>query len=69
MIKALPIALTGGIIKTIYDTIVDKKEKDLEEENSKWRIKEYDGDVSPKTPVEAEIEKLKKQKKKVGIKA
>ena len=64
LIKALPIALGGGFVKTIHDTAVGKQQRDKEEENSKWRIKEYDGDVSPKTPVEAEIEKLKKQKKK-----
>lgn len=61
LIKALPIALTGGIIKTIYDTIVDKKEKDLEEENSKWKIKEYDADVTTKTPIEDQIENGKKK--------
>ena len=64
LIKALPIALGGGFVKTIHDTALGKQQRDKEEENSKWRIKEYDGDVSPKTPVEAEIEKLKKQKKK-----
>ena len=64
LVKALPIALGGGFIKTIYDISAGKVKKDKEEENSKWRIKEYDGDISPKTPVEAEIEKIRKQKQK-----
>ena len=64
LVKALPIALGGGFVKTIHDISIGKKEKDKEEENSKWRIKEYDGDISPKTPIEAEIEKLRKQKQK-----
>ena len=64
IIKALPIALGGGFVKTIHDTAVGKHKKDKEEENSKWRIKEYDGDISPKTPVEAEMEQIRKQKKK-----
>lgn len=66
-IKALPIAIGGEIIKTIYDTAMNKKKTDKEEENSKWRIKEYDGDISPKTPVEAEIEKIKKQRQKQKV--
>lgn len=61
LIKALPIALTGGIIKTIYDTIVEKKEPDLEEENSKWKIKEYDADVTTKTPLEDQVDENKKK--------
>lgn len=64
LIKALPIAISGGFIKTIHDTAIGKKQKDKEEQNSKWRIKEYDGDISPKTPIEAEVEKLINQKKK-----
>ncbi len=58
LIKALPIAISGGFIKTIHDTAIGKKQKDKEEQNSKWRIKECDGDISPKTPIEAEVEKL-----------
>lgn len=64
LIKALPIAISGGFIKTIHDTAIGKKQKNKEEQNSKWRIKEYDGDISPKTPIEAEVEKLINQKKK-----
>lgn len=64
LVKALPIVIGGNIIKTIHDTAIGKKEKDKEEENSKWRIKEYDADISPKTPQEAQLEELKKQKRK-----
>lgn len=66
-IKALPIAIGGEIIKTIYETATGKKKKDKEEENSKWRIKEYDADISPKTPQESRLEELKKQKKKTIV--
>ena len=64
LVRALPIAIGGGIIKTIHDTAIGKKEHDKEEENSKWRIKEYDADISPKTPQEAKIEEIKKQRRK-----
>lgn len=66
-IKALPIAIGGEIVKTIYEAAVGKKKKDKEEENSKWRIKEYDADISPKTPQESRLEELKKQKKKTIV--
>lgn len=66
-IKALPIAIGGEIVKTIYETAVGKKKKGKEEENSKWRIKEYDADISPKTPQESKLEELKKQKKKTIV--
>ena len=61
LIKSLPIALGGGFIKTIYDVSKGKKKQDKEEVNSKWRIKEYDGDVSDKTPIEERRKKLKEK--------
>lgn len=67
LIKALPIAIGGGFIKTIHDTAIGKQKEDKEEENSRWRIKEYDGDISPTTPIEYELYKLKKQKRKEVI--
>lgn len=66
-IRALPIAIGGEIIKTIYENTVGKKKKEKEEENSKWKIKEYDADISPKTPQESKLEELKKQKKKTIV--
>ncbi len=66
-IRALPIAIGGEIIKTIYENTVGKKKKEKEEENSKWKIKEYDADMSPKTPQESRLEELKKQKKKTVV--
>ena len=45
LLKTLPIAIAGGTFKTLYDTAVGKP-IDKEEVNSKWRIKEYDSDVS-----------------------
>lgn len=63
LIKALPIVVSGGFIKAIYDTSrVEKDDKvDLEEENSKWKIKEYDADITDKTPIDFEVEKNKKR--------
>lgn len=58
LIKTLPIVLGGGTVQTIYETAKGKK-NDKEEENSKWKIKEYDQDVSPLTPEEFEIKKRK----------
>ena len=57
LIKALPIVLGGEVVKTIHDTAIGKKKPDKEEELSKWRIKEYDSDISSKTPVDSEREK------------
>ena len=51
LIKTLPIVVGGGLVQTLYDTATGRKH-DTEEENSKWRIKEYDGDVTHMTPEE-----------------
>ncbi len=51
LIKTLPIVIGGGLVQTLYDTATGRKH-DTEEENSKWRIKEYDGDVTHMTPEE-----------------
>ena len=61
LIKALPIAIGGEIVRTIHDVAQGKGKKDLEEENSSWRIKEYDADITAKTPFEAEVEKVRKK--------
>ena len=58
LIKALPIVLGGGVAKTIYDTSSGKRKTDKEEENSTWRIKEYDADITSKTPNEFEREQF-----------
>ena len=60
LIKTLPIVIGGGTIKVLHDTAVGKK-RDLEEENSKWRIKEYDQDITHLTKEEAEEEKKRKK--------
>ena len=63
LVKTLPIVVLGGTVKTFYDTANGKK-KDLEEEGSKWKIKEYDQDISSKTEEEFLEEKRKKQQRK-----
>ncbi len=49
LIKALPIAIAGGVVQTLYDTASGRKRIDKNEEYSKWRIKEYDADFTTKT--------------------
>ena len=46
LIKVLPIAIAGGTFKTLYDA--GKIPFDKEEDYSKWRIKEYDADITNK---------------------
>lgn len=41
LIKTLPLIIVGQTLKTLYDTSSGKKDIDLEDEKSKWRIKEY----------------------------
>lgn len=60
LIKAFPIVLGGGVAKTIYDTSSGKRKMDKEEENSAWRIKEYDADITSKTQSEFEMEQRRK---------
>lgn len=60
LIKTLPIIIGGGTIKTIHDVATDKTKRDLEEENSKWRVKEYDADITSKTQDEFEQEQRRK---------
>ncbi len=73
LIRTIPIILFGGTVQTLYDVSRNKGIDTKEEEGSKWRIKEYDADVSSKTPLEEKIEKAKKsqekenQKKKVVV--
>lgn len=52
LVKALPIAVVGGTIKTLYETGTGRKPIDKEEEYSKWRIKEYDADHTTKDRTE-----------------
>lgn len=58
-IKTLPIVIGGGTIQVLHDTATGKK-RDLEEENSRWRIKEYDQDVTHMTPEEFEDQRRRK---------
>lgn len=48
LIKTLPIVLTGGMIQSIYRVSSSYQKEDKEEENSKWKIPEYDADFSSK---------------------
>ena len=60
LIKTLPIVIGGGTIQTLYDTATGKKRDTIEDENSKWRIKEYDHDVTHMTPEEFQEKKRRK---------
>ena len=60
LIKTLPIVIGGGTIQTLYDVSVGKRREDKEEENSRWRIKEYDADISPVSIGEEQAEKRRK---------
>lgn len=59
LIKTLPIVIGGGTIQTLYDTATGKKRDNKEEENSRWRIKEYDQDITHLTPEEFEEKRRK----------
>ena len=59
LIKTLPIVIGGGTIQTLYDTATGKK-RDTEDENSRWKIKEYDHDVTHLTPGEFEEQRRRK---------
>lgn len=63
LIKTLPIVIGGGTIQTIYDTATGKKRDTKEEENSRWRIKEYDQDISALTPEEFEQKEAERKRK------
>ena len=66
LIKTLPIAIGGGTFKVLYDNATGKNNIDKEEENSKWKIKEYSSDMSTKSRQEVEYEKqIKKQQEKL----
>ena len=58
LIKTLPIVIGGGTIQNMRDVAHPKPDK--EEENSRWRIKEYDADITHKTPLEDSIERERK---------
>ena len=58
LLKTLPIVVGGGTIQTMRD--VQHPKPDKEEENSKWRIKEYDADITHKTPIEDYIDRERK---------
>ncbi len=61
LIKSLPIAIGGGTFKILYDIGTGKKNIDKQEEYSKWKVKEYDADMSVKSRQEKEYEKKKKK--------
>ena len=59
LVKTLPIVIGGEVVKTLHDTANGKRE-DKEVERSKWKIKEYNGDVSPVSIQEEAEQKRKK---------
>jgi len=68
LIKTLPIIIVGGTVKTFYDTSQGKKSVDLEEDNSKWKIKEYGLDHTTESLQEKDRrEKEASQKKKIIV--
>lgn len=63
LIKTLPIVLVGQTIKTLYETATGKEDKDIQEANSKWRIKEYGIDHTTESIQERKLlEKAEKQR-------
>lgn len=68
LIKTLPIIIVGGTVKTFYDTSQGKKSVDLEEDNSRWKIKEYGLDHTTESLQEKDRrEKEASQKKKIIV--
>ena len=67
LIKTLPIAIGGGTFKILYDIGTGKKDIDKQVEYSKWRIKEYDADMSTKSRQEVQEEKRNKKEKKIIV--
>lgn len=68
LIKTLPIVLVGQTLKTLYDTASGKQEKDIEEVNSKWKIKEYGIDHTTESLQEGKAREISSKKKKDGTK-
>ena len=58
LIKTLPIVIGGGTIRNMREVANPKPDK--EDVNSRWRIKEYDADVTHKTPYEDYIDRERK---------
>lgn len=58
LIKTLPVVIAGEVAKTFYDTATGKRTVDLEEERSKWNIKEYGVDHTTESLQEAEKRKF-----------
>lgn len=64
LIKTLPIVIVGQTFKTLYDTATGKREKDIEEINSKWRIKEYGIDNTTESLQEERLREVKEKKQR-----
>ncbi len=62
LIKTLPLLIGGATIQTIHDTATSKKKDAEEDENSRWRIKEYDQDITHMTPGEFADKEQRKKK-------
>lgn len=62
LIKTLPIVVGGEVIKTFKDT-AEGKRPDKEIEESKWRIKEYNGDVSSISAQEENQRQVERRRK------
>lgn len=66
LIKTLPIVIVGQTFKTLYDTATDKREKDIEEANSKWKIKEYGLDHTTESLQEKKAREAASKRRKDG---
>lgn len=61
LVKTLPLVIGGETVRTIYYTSHPEAKRDLEDENSRWRIKEYDSDVTNKTPGDFDTKEARKR--------
>lgn len=66
LIKTLPIVIVGQTFKILYDTATDKREKDIEEANSKWKIKEYGLDHTTESLQEKKAREAASKRRKDG---
>lgn len=66
LIKTLPIVIVGQTFKTLCDTATDKREKDIEEANSKWKIKEYGLDHTTESLQEKKAREAASKRRKDG---
>lgn len=66
LIKTLPIVIVGQTLKTLYDTATERKDVDIEDVNSKWRIKEYGLDHTTESLQEKRAREEARKERLVG---